>query len=732
MTLTTLGAFHLGNSPDLTNFPQHNAASGRATTTHQKPLGIGQQSKTPSGSTQGPQLNAINADLVFGLQSLDRSSMRRSRSARFAAAEYEAGLGRPADHGAFSPLLMKWLDTEVDPRFLQIDNVMLSNLEIDKLVSHMGGQKSLSPRILDLFEWLRKCRHTFDDRLCTTFIRHCSQHGDPLRALEIYDWMKARLEQGDGLVPSVFTYTAVIRACHAGNMVDKAFKVWDDAAKAGCQPDCRMCTAMIEVCTRKEDVARAMQLYELMRDAHPNSKLAPGVYAYTAAMRAATEGDQWERALQIWDDMKSANCIPTGHAYAAAISACAAGRRSDAAYELFQNMVRDGIKADVVSCTALISALASDGRYTDGREVITWMQKVGVRPNVRTYTALMVAMCNAKQWDKALALLQDMKKYPEYGPNAYTYAALFKAFNQHGKADLAEKTFKVLELQAREARAELSGRNRSALDDLGQRSWPFPAGPALWAAPDNVDDPAQVNAGWARSGISTSVRSKVFLKTPLNEVVCGLMMQIYGRSGDWMSAVGMLDRARAVGITPNTIMYNTALYALVRAGRFDDVESLFQTIPQKDVATYQTAMLASAARGNYEKTEKYFSLLRAAGFVPQDYAFCALIVAYSMGGDCTSAWKVRDRMVKLNHRPTVFVYNQLLLALERAKWYPMALNVYDFMREENIKPNEDSIQLFQVMGQGGVTAVQNQQMTLAALSACLAAAGSAAMKAGLW
>lgn len=88
--------------------------------------------------------------------------------------------------------------------------------------------------------------------------------------------------------------------------------MWEDAEKAGCQPDCRMCTVLIEVCTKKGDTMRALNVYQQMCQAPPNSKLSPSVHAYTAAMRAAAEGGQWQRALEIWDDMKQANCRPSG------------------------------------------------------------------------------------------------------------------------------------------------------------------------------------------------------------------------------------------------------------------------------------------------------------------------------------------------------------------------------------------------------------------------------------
>lgn len=53
-------------------------------------------------------------------------------------------------------------------------------------------------------------------------------------------------------------------------------------------------------------------MYKRMRSSSPNSKMAPTVHAYTAAMRAATEGNKWQKALEIWQDMRGASVDPSG------------------------------------------------------------------------------------------------------------------------------------------------------------------------------------------------------------------------------------------------------------------------------------------------------------------------------------------------------------------------------------------------------------------------------------
>lgn len=362
--------------------------------------------------------------------------------------------------GSLPSALYKLLDPDAPvelPPPHKVSPRSLDNRELDKLVAALGRSKATWRRALVLHEWLLDIGHLPDDRLCTTLMRVCHQQGQAVTALSLYEWMRAQHQEGGaGLVPSVYTYTTAMRAALSGNLLEKALKVWDDAVANGCQPDCRMCTALIEVAARKGDTARALQMYDVMRVSAQSAvvsrdaRMTPSVHAYTAAMRAAAEGGLWERALEIWSDMEAAGVTPTGHAFAAAISACAAGGCWQRAVQLFDRMLDLRIRPDVVSCTALITALGTDGQWERAERVVEWMARSGIKPNVRTYTALVTALGNAKQWDRAISLVQRMKNGSLMGgvePNSYTYSALLKTMGEHGQWKLAEQVFEDLEAE---------------------------------------------------------------------------------------------------------------------------------------------------------------------------------------------------------------------------------------------------------------------------------------------
>ena len=82
---------------------------------------------------------------------------------------------------------------------------------------------------------------------------YAPQHGQALLAFNIYDWMRTPAAQGGaGLRPTVFTYTAAMRAALAGNLIDRALKV-----AMLCLPHVLLCAPALSwaVQTRVNDAA---------------------------------------------------------------------------------------------------------------------------------------------------------------------------------------------------------------------------------------------------------------------------------------------------------------------------------------------------------------------------------------------------------------------------------------------------------------------------------------------
>jgi pentatricopeptide repeat protein len=66
-----------------------------------------------------------------------------------------------------------------------------------------------------------------------------------------------------------------------------------------------------------------------------------------------------------------------------------------------------------------------------------------------------------------------------------------------------------------------------------------------------------------------------------------------------LQTVGVLPRARNVGVEPNTVMYNIAISALAKSGRWEAAEKLFRQVSNPDSISYETMIAAYGMGGEY-------------------------------------------------------------------------------------------------------------------------------------
>ena len=123
----------------------------------------------------------------------------------------------------------------------------------------------------------------------------------------------------------------------------------------------------------------------------------------------------------------------------------------------------------------------------------------------------------------------------------------------------------------------------------------------------------------------------------LNEVVCGALMLAYERAGMWAEAIAVIGRCRALGIRPNTVMFNTGISAAGKAGQMDIAERLFAAVPRPDAITHETMVASHGLCGRPQQAEAALKRMIQAGFRPRCYAYCGLVAAYSLSRDLASA-----------------------------------------------------------------------------------------------
>lgn len=141
-----------------------------------------------------------------------------------------------------------------------------------------------------------------------------------------------------------------------------------------------------------------------------------------------------------------------------------------------------------------------------------------------------------------------------------------------------------------------------------------------------------------------------------NLVTYNTLIDVYGKTGAWESAIAVLDALHAQGIEPEVRTYNTVIIACNQSSR------------------------AAEAVSVYER-------MLAAGAQPTATTYTALISAYGKAGQLDAALRIFQDMLRRGCERNVITYSSLISACEKAGRWELALELFQEMHTEGCKPN---------------------------------------------
>lgn len=206
------------------------------------------------------------------------------------------------------------------------------------------------------------------------------------------------------------------------------------------------------------DVAKACDLFDLLREGEGRWRAEPNVMTYTTLVRGLAGRDagghldgsvrpDLPRALRYFEQMVKRDGVrPDRMAFTALLHVCAAEADLPRALQVWDEMNRAGIAPDTFAFNSLLHvcnrALDLDLalKLTDG------MQSRQLEPNDVTYSSLIDLCCRVNDFGRAHELLNEMKERG-IAPTVITYTSLISAYGQAG--DVA-RCFDVLALMAQE------------------------------------------------------------------------------------------------------------------------------------------------------------------------------------------------------------------------------------------------------------------------------------------
>ena len=177
-----------------------------------------------------------------------------------------------------------------------------------------------------------------------SLIDACGRSDQHARAVSLFE----ELEASDTLAPDVVTYNVLIATHGRAGLAEQALAYLDRMRQARLRPDLLTYNSLISACEKAGWWQKALHLlYEMRgaagltpdvvsysaaispRSAHDLPTISPRSpqVSYSAAISACEKGHEWQRALQLLEEMATAGVAPNVYSYSAAISACEKGAR---------------------------------------------------------------------------------------------------------------------------------------------------------------------------------------------------------------------------------------------------------------------------------------------------------------------------------------------------------------------------------------------------------------------
>ncbi|XP_057997385.1 pentatricopeptide repeat-containing protein MRL1, chloroplastic isoform X2 [Hevea brasiliensis] len=261
------------------------------------------------------------------------------------------------------------------------------------------GQSGAVDRAFDVLAEMRAETQPIDPDHITVgaLINACAKAGQVDRAKEVYNMMHEFDIKG---TPEV--YTIAVDSCSQTGDWEFARSVYDDMKRKGVAPDEMFLSALIDVAGHAGMVDVA---FDILREAKiQGSQL--GIIPYSSLMGACSNGKNWQKALELYDDMKSIKLNPTVSTMNALITALCAGDQLPKAIEVLSEMKSFGLCPNTVTYSILLVASERKDDLEVGQMLLSQTKEDCVAPTL-VMCKCIIGMC-LRRYEKACALGQNV------------------------------------------------------------------------------------------------------------------------------------------------------------------------------------------------------------------------------------------------------------------------------------------------------------------------------------
>ncbi|KAF7144543.1 hypothetical protein RHSIM_Rhsim04G0219700 [Rhododendron simsii] len=241
--------------------------------------------------------------------------------------------------------------------------------------------------------------------------------GKPKTALWLFGYMA-----WSPVVPNAFTFATVVNACSVSADLKIGRKVHAQVEIFGFQSNLVVCSSLIDMYGKSNDVDEAKRVFDLMGERN--------IVSWTSMITAYAQNAMGHHALELFREFNSLSIRPNHFMLCSVINACASLGRLVTGKVTHGAVIRNGHDSNDVVATALVDMYAKCGCLDYSNGVFNKIKN----PSVIPYTSMIVGAAKYGRVKLSFKLFQEMTERG-ISPNDVTFIGVLHACSHSGLVD---------------------------------------------------------------------------------------------------------------------------------------------------------------------------------------------------------------------------------------------------------------------------------------------------------
>ncbi|MED6211105.1 hypothetical protein PIB30_070353 [Stylosanthes scabra] len=424
-----------------------------------------------------------------------------------------------------------------------------------------------------------------------------------------------------------------------------ALKAYEAVKKNLDNPNMYIYRAIIDACGLCGDFMKSRYIYEDLL----NQKITPNIYVFNSLMNVNTHDLSY--TLNLYQNMQNLGLKPDMTSYNILLKACCVAGRVDLAQDIYRELKQlesaGRLRLDVFTYSTIIKVFADAKLWQMALKIKEDMLSAGVSLNTVAWSSLINACAHAGLVEQAIQLFEEMLLAGSE-PNTQCFNIILHACVEACQYDRAFRFFyswkgnKMLgsfgegnnsKLEHGDMQAAITAPNSVSRSHILSFAERFPFTPTI--ATYNILLKACGTDYYHAKALITEMK-KVGLSP--NYISWSILIDICGGSDNVGGAIEILKIMSDAGIKPDVVAYTTAIKVCVESKNFKQALVLYEEMKTHEIhpnwVTYNTLLRARNRYGSVLEVQQCLAIyqdMRKAGYKPNDYYLEELIEEWCEG-----------------------------------------------------------------------------------------------------